>query len=404
MTLRDGSNPTSQPMRLLIVTRENDEDRAYGLGKTLQPIADALQARGHQVAYFCKSHCAAVHQKWHARFEKCVRPFAPAPAAGIAERLVQGVAAAAQALANQTTHVWVHDPWLAWGIQLGLWRRGIWRRPFKLIVSEHGMGSFAWAVTQDGVPLPDPLYRRLLSAERRTLLQVDAVFSPSHAARDALIRDLGVSSLPAHFHVMGYGRPDITLPCRTEALNHFNIVPSSDCPSRPPVVLAVGRLSPVKRFDLLIEAAALLQTRFQHKVQVVIAGGGDPDALLQQATASGLDPWPIIRFEADISNALAAADIYVGTCAVESYGQANREALAAGTASIVPSAGGSGEVLGLGAKMIPLCAENLAASIAEILQSPEQKQYWQQQAQKESQRWPTWTQLADHYEHTFTTL
>lgn len=398
------TTPTAQPIRLLIVTRESEDDRAYGLGKTLQPVAEALQARGHQVDYFCKSHCVPVHQKWHARLEKLVRPFAPAPAAGIAERLVQGVAAAAQALISQATHVWVHDPWLAWGIQLGLLRRGVWQRPFKLIVSEHGMGSFAWAVTQDGVPLPAPLYRRLLAAERRTLLHVDAVFSPSSVARDALIRDLGLSSTPQHFQVMGYGRPELQLPNRLDTQHHFGIATIPDRPSRPPVLLAVGRLSPVKRFDLLIDAAALLKERFQQSVQIVIVGGGDPSLLLQQAASLKLNPMPIIRFEEDISKPLAVADIYISTCAVESYGQANREALSAGIASIVPTGGGSGEVLGRGAKMVPLSVENLAVSIAETLQTPEQQQYWQRQALDESQRWPTWTQLAGHYEHIFTTL
>ncbi|OPX56588.1 Glycosyltransferase involved in cell wall bisynthesis [Oceanospirillum multiglobuliferum] len=387
-------------LRLLIVTRENEQDRAYGLGKTLQPIADALSRRGHQVEYFCKMDCQDAHIKWHERFSHLLSYFNATLAPAIAERLVQGIAAVRKALSEKSTHVWVHDPWLVWGVKLGLKRFGYWReQPFKLIVSEHGLGSFAWAVTQDGLPMSDRLYRALLKQECKILLSVDAVFTPSDTARKALVRDLCLSQTPAHFHVMGYGKPEINLPNKSEACAHFGLAAA-----HAPIILGIGRLTPVKRFDLLIDAAAILQQQYQLPVQILIAGGGDPAPLLQQAEKHTLQLKPIIQFESNIAWPLAAADLYVSTCAYESYGQANREAVAAGVATLAPSSGGSAEVLGIGACLQPLSANNIAAAIADILQNPGQQQYWQTKALEESKHWPTWNQLSEDYERLLLSL
>ncbi|WP_028303969.1 glycosyltransferase family 4 protein [Oceanospirillum maris] len=393
------SSLSYSPMRLLIVTRENEQDKAYGLGKTLQPLLQALANRGHHIDYFSKDSCLYTHQQWHPKISRWLRPILTNLAPAIAERIVQGIAAATRAIATHATHVWAHDPWLVWGIKLGLLRRKYIRRPFKLIVTEHGLGSFTWAVTQDGLDISDKMYKCLLKAERRVLIHADHVFIPSHIAKAALVRDLHLERAQHNISVMGYGRPEIELPSKAAGLRHFGKLATDQTLT----VVAVGRLAPVKNFPLLIKACAQLEHKYDTPVQIIIAGGGDPQPLQDLAASLNLSHKPIIQFEADISWTLAAADLYVSTCAAESYGQANREALAAGLPVIAPSQGGSGEVLGLGAYLIPVDnsdqgAIRLGAAMAEVLNQPNNYNYWRNKAKQESGAWLAWEQIADHYE------
>ena len=414
-------------MKLLIVTRETSSDRSYGLGKTLSPVLEQLEARGHSVTYYDKSITDQLHRKWQPVFERYLSFLLKGLAPAIAERLIQGISAAAKALSEEYSHVWVHDPWLALGLYVGLLRKGRLRRPFKLVISEHGLGSFAWAVTQDGLPMSAAVFRRFVRLERQLLQRADAVFTPSYVARDALLRDLGLTEPPANLHVMGYGRPRLELPSRHAARRYFdlpldNMIAAAESEDRSlsatPVILASGRIAPVKAFPLLIEVIARLQQKHGLASQLIIAGGGDSSALLRQAEALQLEYPPIIGFQDDMSWPLAAADLYISTCPVESYGQANREAIAAGLPVIAPASGGSGEVLGRGARLLPvydLSAETdasarariintLAAELADILSNADNYRYWQKQSRREAEHWPAWGDLAAIYEARLTGL
>jgi glycosyltransferase involved in cell wall biosynthesis len=79
-------------------------------------------------------------------------------------------------------------------------------------------------------------------------------------------------------------------------------------PDKPPMILCVGRLSPVKDHRTLLKAAAILQERWREPFQVVIIGTGatsaDDDyirALHEQLHDLGLQE--IARFEPPVSNA-----------------------------------------------------------------------------------------------------
>ncbi|OOV86965.1 glycosyltransferase family 4 protein [Oceanospirillum linum] len=415
-------------MKLLIVTRETSSDRSYGLGKTLSPVLEQLESRGHSVTYYDKSATDHLHRKWQPVFERYLGFFLKGLTPAIAERLIQGISAAAKALGEGYSHVWLHDPWLALGLYIGLLRKGRIRRPFKLIISEHGLGSFAWAVTLDGLPIQSAAFRRLVRLERQLLQRADAVFVPSYVARDALLRDLGLTDVPGNLHVMGYGRPRLELPTRHAARRYFDL-PLDDLaatdvsgsvplPASPPVILASGRIAPVKAFPLLIDVIARLQQQHGLAAQLIIAGGGDSTALQHQAEALQLEYPPIIGFQEDMGWSLAAADLYISTCPVESYGQANREAIAAGLPVIAPASGGSGEVLGQGAHLLPVCdlsaetdavarariVNTLAAELADTLSNPDHYRYWQAKARREAGLWPDWSDLADIYEARLTGL
>ena len=42
-------------MKLLMVTREAQADKRFGLGRSLTPIIDGLSARGHTVGYLSRA-------------------------------------------------------------------------------------------------------------------------------------------------------------------------------------------------------------------------------------------------------------------------------------------------------------------------------------------------------------
>ena len=108
-------------------------------------------------------------------------------------------------------------------------------------------------------------------------------------------------------------------------------------------VVAVTRLVPIKRIELLIEALKL-QPMLVEKVSVTIVGAGQ---LLDKlsASAKGLDV-TFTGFLEDVDAILAESHVFVQTCAVESFGLAVAEAMAAGVMVISPDSGGAAEIVG----------------------------------------------------------
>lgn len=381
-------------MRLLIVTRERSEDRRYGLGQSIGRIAEGLMRRGHEVVYRSQADYAAAHAVWQPRLAPWLRGLGEvAPA--INERLVQGAVAGRDALDNHATHVWVQDPWLAPGLRLGLWhQRRPGRRPFRLIVSQHGLGSFARAAQLDGMPLDARRLRHLLTLERAIIRRVDCVFIPSTPAAYALMRDLRWHRMPPHCHVLGYGRPAQTLPERDDARRQLGV------PDDTPLILAMGRLSPAKRYERVIEAVAQLEQRHGRPAQLLIAGDGDREALCARSGAERLHfPPRIERFD-DVRLCLAAANIYMSAGAVESFGLANREAVAAGLPCIIASGGASDDVLGAGAWLMPADPAVMADAVNTVLCDESIARFWRQQALTAAARWPDWDEITGEYEQS----
>lgn len=392
----------ARPMRLVIITREQAADRQYGIGNSVGRIAHALEAKGHTVSYFSQADCPAVHARWQPRLRRWLRAFGPA-APALAERLVQGAWATREALRTRATHVWVHDPWMVAGVRLGLAYARRWKRPFKLVVSEHGLGAFSMAVTWDGLHLTPWQLRLLYRLEARALAKADAVICPSNTVMRWLQRDLRLTARPAHWHTLSYGRPCSPLPSREQA--HTTLAPLA-LPNGVPVVVGIGRLAPVKRFDVLVAACALLETHYHQPVQLVIAGGGDSEALRQQGRKLGLTHLPIAQ-EMDaphMAALLSVADAYASACEVEAFGLANREAIAAGLPCVVAAGGASDEVLGTGAWLVPGQPPALAQALSCLLGNPAIAHFWRQQAHSAAAQWPSWPDAADHYEQLFDAL
>ncbi len=138
---------------------------------------------------------------------------------------------------------------------------------------------------------------------------------------------------------------------RIEVANfaHLNARPVKLRPGRPPVIGAMGRLHEVKRFDLLVDAAARLRdagTEFTLR----IAGDGPERAALEAQVAS-LNLTDRVEFSGWIGDTqafLSELDLFVVSSRYESFGLVLVEAMAAGVPVASADIDGPRTVLGDG--------------------------------------------------------
>ena len=384
-------------MRVLMVTRETGEDRRYGLGKSLQPLFDPLRAAGVEPRYFCQEDltAAALDQRQR-HFDRLSRlPLIRGRGARLnlvrawLERLHVGLAAAKVAVTEGFTHVHAHDPWLACGVMLGLRRQGA--RHVRWGLTQHGFGSYSHATHEDGLVQGARAQAWMRRIERFVCGRAQWVTAPTAGALSQLARDLGLPAQPAHWHVVPHARPVLAAPgeqARQEARAAFGW---SDGDL---VVLAVGRLVPLKCFDRIVRACvAAGDTR----IRLQLLGAGEADGL--QALAQRLGFGDRLRIEAahDVAPYFQAADIYMSASSTESFGIANLEALCAGLPAICSAVGGVPEVIGDAGWLVPNDADTLARALAALASDPPLRAMWGQRALTRAALWPTCEDIAQRY-------
>ncbi|MFO1326899.1 MAG: glycosyltransferase family 4 protein [Rubrivivax sp.] len=385
-------------MRILHVTRELGSDRRFGMGRAIAPAIDALAARGHQLRYLTQDDLSAAEvarrERWSARLRSVLRTLAGDAGEVLGhvfgERLSMGVAASHAARQLQAEVVHLHDPWLALGFAWAEGLGGARRRAWGL--TQHGFGSYTEAIREEGVPTTAALLRWQRRLEARVLRAARFVCCPTSLARDQLRRDLALPAVPAHWHVLPHAlRPRIAGP----------VAPA--LPAGVPVVLAVGRLNPVKRMEAVVQAAALLQQR----VHVQLLGSGDEAPLRQLLPADGrvtLD----LQLVDDVAPWLRASQVYVSASRNESFGLANLEALACGTPAVCTAVGGVPEVTGGAAWLVPGgdagLVDALAAAMRELVHDPELRRQWAARGLAHAERWPDADAVAQRHEAIYRTL
>jgi len=113
--------------------------------------------------------------------------------------------------------------------------------------------------------------------------------------------------------------------------------------SERPLVVAVGRLVPVKRFDLVIDAALELKGRHPD-LEVVIAGEGYERTALEDAVrAAGAQDWlrlPGFVSDEELVELYRSAWVVTSASAREGWGMTVTEAGACGTPAVVSRIGG----------------------------------------------------------------
>ena len=135
---------------------------------------------------------------------------------------------------------------------------------------------------------------------------------------------------------------------RIEVANfaHLGARPVKLRPGRPPVIGAMGRLHEVKRFDLLIDAAARLRDA-GYDFTLRIAGDG-PERAALEAQVANLGLGKQVEFSGWIGDAqafLSQLDLFVVSSRYESFGLVLVEAMAAGVPVVSADIDGPSTVL-----------------------------------------------------------
>ena len=112
------------------------------------------------------------------------------------------------------------------------------------------------------------------------------------------------------------------------------------------VIGAVGRLEPVKRFDVLLDAFARVHERWRRARLIIVGEGGQRSALESRASALGLtDACMFLGHRPDVIRLHHAFDVFVQSSDSEGTPNAVLEAMALETAVVATNAGGTRDVL-----------------------------------------------------------
>ena len=116
-----------------------------------------------------------------------------------------------------------------------------------------------------------------------------------------------------------------------------------------PLAIFVGRVAREKELSVLLDAWPMVERRTGAHLAVV-GNGPSRRHFMARARASQVRWLPHITDREDVADLLAAADLYISPCSIETFGLAPLEALASGTPVLSADRGGVSErVLGSGA-------------------------------------------------------
>ena len=149
-------------------------------------------------------------------------------------------------------------------------------------------------------------------------------------------------------------------------------------PQNALILGGLGRLDPAKGFGDLIEATAILRSRFP-TLRLAIAGSGALREQLQAlAESKGIaGEVTFLGFQQDVNPFLDACDVFVQSSLCEALGYSLLEAMAHEVPAVGTSVGGIPEVIVPGETGFlapPRNAAGLAAAIAPLLESAELRQ------------------------------
>ncbi len=175
---------------------------------------------------------------------------------------------------------------------------------------------------------------------------------------------------------------------------------------RKPVVVAMGRLSPEKGFDLLIAAFARVAPQHPEWSLRILGDGPLRLALLDQAAASGLaDRIALPGFSAQPAEAFAAASLFCSAARVEGFGIALCEAMACGLPAVATDApSGPRDIVrpGVDGELVPVDdVRALAAALSALMADPDRRATYGARAREVTERfsparvWADWDALID---------
>ncbi|MCL2422673.1 MAG: glycosyltransferase family 4 protein [Micrococcales bacterium] len=172
------------------------------------------------------------------------------------------------------------------------------------------------------------------------------------------------------------------------------------------VVLTVARLASGQGLSLLVDAAAALFDRARpDRFRWLVAGDGPlhDDVDIQIALTGA--PVTLLGARADTADLLATCDVFCSTSPWEGRPLVVAQALALGAPVVATDVGGTGEVTGEAAVLVPYGdADLLAQALAGLLDSPEERQARSQASVAQAAHLPTPDDVVAHLTEAYATL
>jgi glycosyltransferase involved in cell wall biosynthesis len=141
------------------------------------------------------------------------------------------------------------------------------------------------------------------------------------------------------------------------------------------VVGSVGRLAPIKRFDMLIRAVRDIRRQFSDTRLLLVGDGPEQDALQRFARECGIqDAVYFVGYQSNVSDYLRVMDCFALTSSSEGTPQAVLEACVAGLPVVASRVGGLPEVIDdarTGLLFEPHDEADLTSKLARVLGSPD---------------------------------
>ena len=194
----------------------------------------------------------------------------------------------------------------------------------------------------------------------------DAFVACSREDRRRMIELEGIP--PEVTHLIPNGAPRSAPPSGHDVRAELGVAPDA------PVVVALGRLTPVKAFDVLVDAAARLRERHP-AARVLIVGEGEERAALESRIAGhGLgDAVLLLGHRTDVADVLRACDVAV--CCSDSEGMPVSviEEMEAGLPIVATRVGGLPDLVDDGVHGLlvePRDPDGLAKAIGDLLADP----------------------------------
>jgi sugar transferase (PEP-CTERM/EpsH1 system associated) len=199
---------------------------------------------------------------------------------------------------------------------------------------------------------------------------VDAVVAVSEHLRRHLHSDVGIDD--SKISVIRNGvdaRRFQPVPDRAALRQRLGFEPGQS------IVIAVGRLDPVKNYPLLIDAFSLVRQRAANALLVIVGDGPERARIEQHIAQRRLSS--IVRLVGhrdDVEDWLAAADVFAHPSSFEGMANAALEAMAAGLPVVATRVGGFEEIVvdGVTGRLVACADENaLAQALAGYCVDPE---------------------------------
>ena len=226
-------------------------------------------------------------------------------------------------------------------------RRG--RRP-KLVVTLHNA-----LVSGGAIAVVHAVLERIVARGADVVLVVSADLGTAMRRRGA--RDVRPAVVPA---------PLLAAPQRPAAQVRREL----GVPPEVALLVTIARLAPQKGLDVLVDAVGRLSAAGV-QVLAVVAGDGPLAAGLSEQAAERAIPLRLLGRRTDVADLLAAADLVVVPSRWEGQPLIVQEALLAGAAIVATDAGGTAEVAGDGAVLVPPGdPAALATAITDLLADP----------------------------------